>query len=104
MSIRIDTSRCIGCGRCAGVCPGSLLRVSQSGVAEISSPRDCWGCCSCLKECPSRAISMYLGADIGGRGTQMTFTRIKGLNCWMFTRADGSSMTVEVDPKNANKY
>ena len=108
MSIRIDQNRCNGSGRCAGVCPGNLLKTVRqndgSKVTQITCPRDCWGCCSCLKECPRQAISMYLGADLGGRGTQMTFARKQGINHWMFRRADGSALTIEVDPKNANKY
>ena len=47
---------------------------------------------------------MYLGPDQGGRGTQMTFVRKKDINRWLFRRADGTALTIDVDPKNANKY
>ena len=35
-------------------------------------PKDCWGCASCVKECPVGAIDFFLGADIGGMGSTMT--------------------------------
>ncbi len=108
MSIRIDENRCTGCGRCTRVCPGNLLKTVKkddgSKVTRITCCRDCWGCCSCLKECPHQAIAMYLGADLGGRGTQMCFARKQGLYHWIFRSAEGVSRTIEVDPKNSNKY
>lgn len=107
MSIKIDRSKCIGCGKCAEVCPGNLLKVqgkSKEAKVEINCPRDCWGCCSCLKECPRNAISFFLGADIGGRGSYMTYAKKQGINFWMITRPDGTGETIEVDPRNANKY
>lgn len=42
MSIRIN-DRCIGCGRCADVCPGSLIDVIGK-KAVMQYPEDCWGC------------------------------------------------------------
>lgn len=69
MSIAINKNNCIGCGRCTVVCPGSLIKLDENKKAYIKYPKDCWGCTSCVKECPVYAIRFYLGADIGGRGS-----------------------------------
>lgn len=62
MSIRINQERCIGCGQCTDVCPGSLIDRNDQGKAWMHYPKDCWGCVSCVKECPVQAIDFYLGA------------------------------------------
>ena len=40
-------------------CPGTLISLGSDGKAEIKDQR-CWGCTSCLKECPVQAIEMFL--------------------------------------------
>lgn len=75
MSIAIDSMKCRACGKCLDVCPGSLIVQRRRQKAVIRYPKDCWGCASCIKECPFEAISYYLGADIGGMGSQMTVIR-----------------------------
>ena len=69
MSIIIDKEKCRKCGKCTQVCPGSLIKKDEDGKAFIKYPKDCWGCCSCIKECQFDAIGLYLGADIGGMGS-----------------------------------
>ena len=71
MSIRINKNKCVGCKRCLDVCPGSLIKTDATGKAYIKYPKDCWGCTSCLKECKTGAIAFFLGADIGGMGSEM---------------------------------
>jgi adenylylsulfate reductase subunit B len=43
----------------------------ECGHTSIRSPKDCWGCAACLKECRYGAITYFLGADIGGSGASM---------------------------------
>lgn len=33
MSIAINQSRCVGCGRCSQVCPGTLIGMDSDGKA-----------------------------------------------------------------------
>lgn len=66
MSIVINKELCKNCGKCANVCPGSLIKRDEDGQIFMKYPKDCWGCSSCIKECAFDAISLYLGADIGG--------------------------------------
>lgn len=104
MSIEISQSRCIGCGRCTQVCPGTLLRMNSEGKAEIPRPQNCWACASCIKECPVQAIALFLGRDMGGLGGKLTVRREKALLHWTVTKPDGSAQTVTVDSRSANQY
>lgn len=39
MSIAINKQKCVGCGRCQNVCPGSLIKIDESGKAYIKYQR-----------------------------------------------------------------
>ena len=104
MSIVIDASLCKGCGACANVCPGSLIKQRQDGTACIKYPKDCWGCSSCIKECHFGAIALYLGADIGGMGSKMTVEQKDHKLNWNITKADGTKETIVIDQKESNQY
>ena len=103
MSIEINTSNCTGCGQCAEVCPGSLIRL-RCGKAEIPHPERCWGCASCMKECPAEAIALFLGKDMGGLGGRLTARRENTAFCWTVTLPDGSSRNLVTDSRDSNKY
>lgn len=102
MSIRINSEKCIGCGRCSEVCPGSLIEVS--GKAYMKYPKDCWGCVSCVKECPAAAIDFFLGADIGGRGSTLNVTAEGNILHWTIHKYNGETQVIDVDRRNSNQY
>ena len=108
MSIIIDQGKCIGCGRCHDVCPGTLIKINENKKAFIKYPKDCWGCTSCIKECPVHAISFFLGEDIGGNGCKVHSEKDKSekndIVRWIFELNDGSGRTIDIDPKESNKY
>lgn len=104
MSIRIDKKTCVGCKQCLSVCPGSLIKMNEEKKAFIKYEKDCWGCCSCLKECKVKAISVYLGADIGGRGSQMTVEMSKDKVRWEIVESDRTRHIIDVNPKASNNY
>ena len=104
MSISIDQSICIGCGECHDVCPGTLIKINEQRKAFIKYPKDCWGCTSCIKECPVHAIRFFLGEDIGGKGSKVHTEKVNGLVRWIFELSDGSTKTIDIDPKESNKY
>lgn len=104
MSIVIDKEKCRGCGKCAQVCPGTLIATDENHKAYIKYPKDCWGCSSCIKECKFGAISFYLGADIGGMGSRMTVETEGDLLNWNIEKKDGTVETIVIDKKESNKY
>lgn len=103
MSIRIDSDKCVGCMKCASVCPGSLIK-QEYGKAVMKYPKDCWGCASCLKECKVCAIEYYLGADIGGNGSTMNVSYEEDIIHWNIKKMDGSIEIIDVNSKDSNKY
>lgn len=104
MSIRIDRARCVGCGKCAEICPGNLIFLDTDGRAVLTCPEDCWGCASCLKECRQSAIAYFLGADMGGTGAEMRVQYDSPLSLWTIRRTDGASAAIAVDRRRANSY
>lgn len=104
MSISINVNNCIGCKKCINVCPGSLIKLDENNKAFIKYPKDCWGCSSCIKECESCAISFFLGADIGGKGSLMTADFGKDEVTWNIKESNGTTHNIEINPKDANKY
>lgn len=104
MSIMINREKCVGCGRCIEACPGNLIKKDSDGTACIRHVRDCWGCTSCLKECKFGAISFFLGADIGGKGSTLSVVEQGDICTWCVTDVNGNVRTIEVNKKESNKY
>ena len=104
MSITIDKAKCTGCGRCGVVCPGTLIKQDSAGKAYIKYPKDCWGCTSCIKECPVYAISFYLGSDIGGNGSKMHTEKQGDILKWIIEKTDGTVTEIDINQKESNKY
>ena len=55
VSLEIDASKCIGCGKCKQACQMSLPEIIE-GKARNGSPL-CMRCPMCLSACPSNAIT-----------------------------------------------
>ncbi|MBP0978874.1 MAG: ferredoxin family protein [Oscillospiraceae bacterium] len=104
MSILIDREKCIGCGSCSEVCPGTLIKLDNEGKAFIKYPESCWGCTSCLKECPVFAVRFYIGADIGGAGSFVHTEQNGDILSWIIDRPDGKTVTIDIDRRESNKY
>lgn len=103
MSIHIDKATCIGCKKCEFVCPGNLIEVIDK-KAVITYEKDCWGCASCLKECPYGCISLYLGADMGGQGASLHIKMQQDLVQWEVKKQGKRIEQITIDPKDSNKY
>ncbi len=53
---KIRRDRCVGCGKCAEICPGHTIRVER-GKAHID-PAGCIRCFCCHEMCPVKAIDV----------------------------------------------
>ena len=104
MSIAIDKMKCKSCTKCTAVCPGSLIELDENKKAYIRYPKDCWGCCSCIKECKVDAIALYLGADMGGMGSKMSVASREQYLDWKIEKRDGTVETIVIDRKQSNQY
>lgn len=62
--LKIDAQKCVGCGKCAGLCPMKNLRM-ENGKATAGSI--CTMCYRCINNCPARAITL-LGKTVFEQG------------------------------------
>ena len=53
MVAEVDPRQCVGCGRCADVCPVVGISVDESARIDRAA---CTGCGHCVAECPRGAI------------------------------------------------
>jgi NAD-dependent dihydropyrimidine dehydrogenase PreA subunit len=57
--VSVDTSRCVGCGRCLNTCPRNVFSWDSSGShSTASNAANCTGCRRCLEVCPASAITV----------------------------------------------
>ena len=115
----IDKSKCKECGACAKVCPYTAIigrrrpcenackikaiSMNENKAAAIDNSK-CIACGACVYQCPFGAISLYLGADIGGMGSKMTVDKKGDKLYWQIHRQDGETEQIVLNTKESNKY
>ncbi len=52
----VDTARCIGCARCAEVCPVGDIKCAKGSAPEWQHNGHCLTCFACYHHCPRHAI------------------------------------------------
>lgn len=102
LSIRINKDKCIGCKRCTKVCPGNLIYFEERH-AFIKYPKDCWSCASCLKECESEAIELYIPKEAGGKDGYITLKKDGEEILWKVV-SSGEINSYKTNRKESNKY
>ncbi len=62
MTIHIDQSSCISCGRCMAVCPAIVFKADKDNnrVIKALRPENCIGCGHCIDACPKGCIEHSL--------------------------------------------
>lgn len=58
--LKIDPEKCVGCGKCARLCPTGNISVQGK---TVSSAKKCTVCYRCVNNCPMKAITL-LGSEI----------------------------------------
>ena len=53
--IRVDSSKCMGCGQCAAICPTGNIQI-RGAKAEVLG--NCMNCGHCYAICPAQAVQM----------------------------------------------
>lgn len=56
-NIDIDRQRCIDCGLCVAFCPVNVFEM-KDGEPAIVRPEDCWGCETCVGQCPQSCLTV----------------------------------------------
>ncbi len=56
----LSEEKCIGCGRCAEVCPHGIFKMDE-GKARIKDKDLCMECGACAINCPVNAIAVDAG-------------------------------------------
>lgn len=54
----IEEEICIGCGKCARMCPVDIIRLNETHKACIAYAGDCMTCYICERACPAGAIKV----------------------------------------------
>jgi NAD-dependent dihydropyrimidine dehydrogenase PreA subunit len=55
----VDSSQCVGCGHCLGVCPAAVFAWGGDGrTATAADPQACQLCRRCLQVCAPQAITL----------------------------------------------
>ena len=60
VTLKLETEKCTGCGRCVEVCPHNVFEISNKR-AEIIDRDSCIECGACAKNCPFKAVTVKPG-------------------------------------------
>jgi NAD-dependent dihydropyrimidine dehydrogenase PreA subunit len=64
-TLRYDSEKCTGCGRCIEVCPHGVFRMDQKRAA-VTNADFCMECGACKKNCRFGAIEVREGVGCAG--------------------------------------
>lgn len=67
--LKVDSAKCIGCGRCATLCPMGNIRMESD---KAKAGNQCTMCYRCVNACPKQAITL-LGKKVVVQGTIETY-------------------------------
>lgn len=60
VTLKLDAEKCIGCGRCAEVCPHRVFNVQERKAIMVDRGA-CMECGACRKNCPVEALAVKAG-------------------------------------------
>jgi NAD-dependent dihydropyrimidine dehydrogenase PreA subunit len=60
--IKVESSRCNGCGECAEMCPADVFEM-KVGTSFPARKQNCLGCGLCAADCPKKAVAIIHYSD-----------------------------------------
>lgn len=57
-TIKVDDNRCVGCNRCARICPTGTLTMDNKSKKAYTTDIVCDNAWGCLYVCPTNALSI----------------------------------------------
>jgi uncharacterized protein (DUF169 family)/NAD-dependent dihydropyrimidine dehydrogenase PreA subunit len=66
-AVTIDAGACVNCGLCVAFCPVEVFEnaAPEAAVPTIAHPELCWGCETCVGQCPEQAVSVVVDGTAG---------------------------------------
>ena len=61
-TLALSSDKCVGCGKCAEVCPHGVFTL-ENGKAAIFDKNSCMECGACALNCPASALKV--DANVG---------------------------------------
>ena len=74
VGVRVECSRCNGCGKCVRQCPMDVKKVGD---------HECINCGKCISACPTKAIELRAGKMVLSPTEKKTYPRILPLVGWI---------------------
>lgn len=59
-TLKLDESKCVGCGRCTQVCPHGVFQIRDKKAVILELDR-CMECGACARNCPADALWVKAG-------------------------------------------
>lgn len=79
-TLRLDETRCTGCGICVNVCPHAVFE-KQNRIVHLVAPHSCMECGACQRNCPFGAIQVESGVGCAGAMMRSALSGKKELVC-----------------------
>ena len=72
-TLALDADKCVGCGRCAEVCPHGVFDITGK-KALIADKDSCMECGACALNCPASALGVNAGVGCAAAIIMSWFT------------------------------
>lgn len=79
-TLRLDETRCTGCGICLNVCPHGVF-AQEVRVVRLVKPQACMECGACQQNCPFGAIQVESGVGCAASMIRAALTGQKEATC-----------------------
>jgi NAD-dependent dihydropyrimidine dehydrogenase PreA subunit len=79
-TLKLDSEKCVGCGKCVEVCPHAVFAVEER-KARIADRDACMECGACQLNCSATAISVDAGVGCAAAIIMTGMGKSNGCDC-----------------------